>query len=1088
MTKYRGIRGLKEAFEATESGVIFATGMTGGQTAFACAQLYREQGGQMLLLVPSTEKARRMREYLDYFTGGADIYILPEETQNLARFDAKSRVLGNQRIECLNAARSNERAIFIAPVMGAAYGLSEPRFFAEREIRLGIGLEAEGDLRSRLTEIGYERVTMTEAGGQFSVRGGIVDVFPPGAEYPYRIDLFDTEVDDIKEFDPLTQRSVRSLDSVTIIPAGLPAPDRQEASFFWDYMKNLTVLCADEWDRICGALDLADREWASLAAGIEDSEELPKREVFADADRLAELMMSRRSVIAAPFSGNLRHIDRQAALVDAASVASATFSGQMGMFGNELKRLLEENYTVHIVSSTEERRENLRNFVFRSEIPGSVNYLLGSIPSGMYFTADRTAIISDGDIFRTGKKKRTRRAGSKRRKMATFADFREGDFVVHENHGIGRYVGIKPMEIEGVRRDYIVIRYAGSDMLYVPVEQMDLVQPYIGSGGQAPKINRLSTPEWRKTKVKARAAIEHMAEELVRLSAERKMEQGHAFNTDSTWQRQFDDMFPYEETEDQLRAVEEIRADMAGSWPMDRLLCGDVGFGKTEVAARAVFTCVMDGKQAAILVPTTLLADQHYRTFRERFEKFPVTIEMMSRFRTESEQKKTLQGLADGRVDVVIGTHRLLSSDVKFKDLGLLVVDEEQRFGVQHKEAIKMLRKNVDVLALSATPIPRTLHMSMSGIRGMSTLEEPPEERLPVQTFVMEQDDGIIREILLREIGRGGQAFVIYNRVKGINIIADRIRNLVPEARVCAAHGRMPENKLEDVMADFIAGEYDVMVATTIVESGIDIKSANTLIVMDADRYGLAQLYQLRGRVGRSDVPAYAYFMYQKDKILTEVAEQRLRTIMEFTEFGSGFRVAMKDLEIRGAGNLLGVEQSGHMMTIGYELYCKLIDEAMRKLKGETVREEEQEVTIDVKVDAYVPSGYVTDENTRLDVYKRIAGIQTAEDVSDVTDELIDRFGEVPEQVQSLIRVAYIKALAGKAGMDRITKEPDGIRFGFPPGAELNEDGFLRVFGKYKNRAAINMSSRPFIRLSAAKGRRMLEESAALLETFNGIK
>ena len=520
---------------------------------------------------------------------------------------------------------------------------------------------------------------------------------------------------------------------------------------------------------------------------------------------------------------------------------------------------------------------------------------------------------------------------------------------------------------------------------------------------------------------------------------------------------------------------------------MDRLLCGDVGFGKTEVAARAVFTCVMDEKQAAILVPTTLLAEQHYRTFLERFEKFPVNISLLSRFRTEAQQKKTLQGLADGSVDVVIGTHRLLSKDVHFKDLGLLIIDEEQRFGVQHKEAIKMLRKNVDVLSLSATPIPRTLHMSLSGIREMSTLEEPPEERYPVQTFVLEQDDALIREIVLRELGREGQVYVIYNRVRGINIIADRIRKLVPEARVCAAHGRMSENRLEDVMTDFINGEYDVLVATTIVESGIDIKRANTLIILDSDRYGLAQLYQLRGRVGRSDVPAYAYLMYQKDKILSEVAEQRLRAIMEFTEFGSGFRVAMKDLEIRGAGNLLGTEQSGHMMTVGYELYCKMIDEALRRLKGEKVQETEKEVVIDIRTDAFIPSDYITDENVRLDIYKRISGIASDRDIEDVAEELTDRFGEVPKQVDSLMKVAFIKEQARRAGMNVISLTPDGVRFGFPQGAELDAESFLRVSGAYGNRIVINMSSRPFIRLPLKKKNQALDETAALLRSFNGI-
>lgn len=561
-------------------------------------------------------------------------------------------------------------------------------------------------------------------------------------------------------------------------------------------------------------------------------------------------------------------------------------------------------------------------------------------------------------------------------------------------------------------------------MLYVPVEQMDIIQKYVGADGMTPRVNKLSGGEWKKVKSKAKAAIANMAKELLELSAERKKRGGYAFGPDTIWQREFEDMFPYEETDDQLRSINEIKADMERPISMERLLCGDVGYGKTEVAARALFKCIADGKQAAVLVPTTILANQHYYTFKDRIEKFPFKVEMLSRFRNDKQQAAIIEAVKKGNIDVLIGTHRLLSKDVGFKDLGLLVIDEEQRFGVQHKEAIKKLKKDVDVLALSATPIPRTLHMSLIGIKDMSLIEEPPEERYPVQTYVLEHDDELIRDVIQRELDRDGQVYVVYNRVRGIYKVADQIAKLVPEATVAVGHGQMNEKMLEDIMIDFVNHESNILVSTTIIESGIDIPNVNTIIILDADRFGLSQLYQLRGRVGRSTRMAYAYLIYQKDKVLSELAEKRLRAIKEFTEFGAGFHIAMRDLEIRGAGNLLGTEQHGHMVNIGYELYCKLVDDAVRAIGGEIVNPDREETSVEIDVPAYIPPSYISDELLKIQMYKKIAAIRDSNDKEEIIDELIDRFGEIPQETLNLVDISHIRAMAEAIGIARIHEEP----------------------------------------------------------------
>jgi transcription-repair coupling factor (superfamily II helicase) len=586
----------------------------------------------------------------------------------------------------------------------------------------------------------------------------------------------------------------------------------------------------------------------------------------------------------------------------------------------ELRRYVGLDFAVTIVCSTEERLANLRDFLDRTEL-SRISLARGNLSCGVEFPDEKTVYLWDGDIFRAPKSRRpaggTSRGGDKNAApIRAFTDIKKGDYVVHENHGIGKFLGIEQLEIQSVRKDYLKIKYAGDDALYIPVEQMSLVQKYIGGGEEEPKISKLSSGEWKKAKAKAKKDIANMARDLLALSADRKAVSGYAFSEDTVWQREFEERFPYEETQDQLRSIASIKRDMEKPVPMDRLLCGDVGYGKTEVAARAVFKCVADGKQAAVLVPTTILANQHYTTFKQRFADFPFETEMLSRFRTAAQQAEIAERVKKGSVDIIIGTHRLLSKDIVFKDLGLLVVDEEQRFGVRHKERIKALKKNVDVLTLSATPIPRTLHMSLLGVRDMDLIEEPPEDRYPVQTYVVEQTNEIIRETIRRELDRGGQVYVVFNRIKGIRRVAAEIKALVPEAEIAVGHGQMNERELENVMMDFIERRYGVLVSTAIIESGIDIPNVNTILVMDADRFGLSQLYQLRGRVGRSNRMAYAYLLYRRDKVLSEAAEKRLRAIREFTEFGAGFRIAMRDLEIRGAGNLLGMEQHGHMMDI----------------------------------------------------------------------------------------------------------------------------------------------------------------------------
>jgi len=1113
---------------------------------------FAKEANQSIIVCATYGKARRLAEDMAFFTD-KKICVLPEDENNFLRYDAKSRAGISSYLTALAALLEGQDCIVTVPVTAALKQLIPPEEFRALSFTVTAGQELEPEeAAGRLAAMGYERVSTVEAMGQFSIRGGIIDIFPMNREHPVRVELFDTEIDSVRSFDPLTQRSVRNEASVRIWPASLlvysestfqaaaqkihrsytaqsnklsgEAKERlikrrdqleealatgtqrsvlerylpyfyKELNHLWDYAggDGCTVMF-DDPDRLEEALEAYSKEAAEdFKVLLERGECVPAegKQVLTKGDLYRMYDAQETAYFFTPFQKRIRGVERLDTLKGIVSRQAPVFNGRMDLLESELRRSVKQGYQVTIACSSPERCSNMEEFLDRAGLAGKVEIRMGTVSAGMDYPEAKRMILSDGDIFLHTKKKRKKPRSKNARPIKAFTDIRKGDYVVHESHGIGRFLGVEELTVQGIRKDYLKIKYAGEDLLYVPVEQMDVVQKYVGADGAAPKINKLSGGEWKKTKEKAQAAIEHMAGELLELTAQRKLQKGYAFGPDTQWQKEFEDMFPYEETADQLRCAAEIKRDMEKDVAMDRLLCGDVGYGKTEVAARAIFKCIVDGKQAAILVPTTILANQHYHTLKERMEHFPCKVEMLCRFRSESQQEEILSQLRRGEIDVLVGTHRMLSRDVKFKDLGLLVIDEEQRFGVQHKEAIKMLRQNVDVLTLSATPIPRTLHMSLIGIRDMSLIEEPPEERYPVQTYVMEQDDDILREAIRREMDRGGQVFVVYNRVKGIHAIASRIQRLVPEARIAIGHGQMSERALEDVMLSFVDGEYDVLLATTIIESGIDIPNANTMIVIDADRYGMSQLYQLRGRVGRSNRMAYAYLMYERQKVLSEVAEKRLRAIREFTEFGAGFHIAMRDLEIRGAGNLLGTAQSGHMMMIGYELYCKLVEDAVRKLSGTVETMPQIETSIELDLPAFLPSYYISDELLKLQMYKKIAGIGDRDDRDEIFDEMVDRYGDPPREATNLMDIAWLKSRCIALGISRIHIENGKLVFTFEQINGLKPQVLAQAAAVYAMRMTIYGGVKPTIRLTP-KGRDRLKEAleftGTLLEAKNQLE
>ncbi len=1135
----------------TTKGIVNISGISESRVAPVAARISESSKGQTLIIAASPVRAARLAGDLSFFIDKKIYVMPQEEETFFRYEAKNHDVLVERlRIlkalcsgeDCIVIAPALAAVKKLPPRR-----IYEEKVL---KIQVGTELDT-AEVKKQLSDMGYERYNIIDAQGQFAVRGDIIDIYTPDGALPYRIELFGNEVDAIRAFDPDTQRSLNNIESVEIYPASQFVNDRDifsraadkirkeygrqikkydkagetdkkenlekrlgyiteyiekvnnvqmlenylhyfydDMQYLWDYMTDGLII-ADDPDRIYEALDLRDAERREdFRVLLERGQAVPyDYRIFSHKEDLYRIYERENVYVLTPFAKKIKGIETFAELHNVVSRQPVVFNGRLDMLVTELKSYIKKDYEITIVCSSSERVNNMREFLSREGLERKVSVKPGELTSGIDFPESRKVWISDADIF-TGsrhKKRKKRIKSENTQQIKSFADIKKGDYIVHENHGIGRFMGIKQLTVNGEKKDYLHIKYAGEDMLYVPVEQMDIVQKYTGSDSAAPKINSLSGGEWKKTKAKAKAAVAEMAADLIELTAARQLEKGYAFGPDTPWQREFEDSFPYVETDDQLRCIAEIKADMEKPVAMERLLCGDVGFGKTEVAARALFKCVADGKQAAVLVPTTILANQHYYTLKDRFEKFPFKVDVLSRFKSDKEQEKTIEKLKNGQVDLVIGTHRLLSKDVSFKDLGLLVIDEEQRFGVKHKEAIKKLRKNVDVLTLSATPIPRTLHMSLTGIRDMSLIEEPPEDRLPVQTYVVEQEDDIIRDVIERELGRGGQVYVVFNRVQGIDMVASKISSLVPEASVATGHGQMNEVQLEKVMLGFIEGKTNVLVATTIIESGLDISNVNTIIVLDADRFGLSQLHQLRGRVGRSDKMAYAYLMYQPGKVLNEVAEKRLRAIREFTEFGSGFKVAMRDLEIRGAGNILGTAQHGHMMNIGYELYCKFVADAVKALQGEIVNDNKEETLVEIPVGAYIPDRYIEDETLKLHMYKKIAEVETEENEEDVIEELIDRFGDVPKQVMNLIRISRIRKLAADEFVSKVCVENGRLVFYFGEKNRLRGPVLAALSEKYGMRIFFHGGVKPFMRLTAEKSR-WLDEALELLMTLSEKK
>lgn len=1058
--------------------------------------------GYKLVVFSNEEKAKKA--YEEYLLFGEETYLYPARDLLFYYADIKGKTLTNRRMEVLRAIaeKKKEEPVTVITTMDAFLdGIISPDEIQKNRIHItGEDTVDLTKLEQDLTALGYERESQIEAPGQFAVRGGIIDVFPLAEEMPVRIELWGDEIDSIRMFDAKSQRSIENISEITIYPASENCfGNNGLVSFLKYFPENETLLFYDEPHRLQETAETVEAEYTESLknradAGMKEEGEEELR-VFQTKDIISE--MNRYSGI------GLTTLESKCGLFKVRSVYTVQAKGvnpynnSFELLTRDLKRLKRNGYRVVLLSGSRTRAkrlaEDLRDYdlssfysedMQREVKPGEIMAAYGYASEGYEYPMLKFVVISESDIFGRKKKKKKRKKYEGQR-IQDFAELKPGDYVVHENHGIGVYKGIEKIEVEKIVKDYMKIVYAEGGVLYIPVAQMDLIQKYAGADAKKPRLNKLGTIQWGKTKSQVKKAVQIVAKDLVELYAVRQQSEGFVYGPDTVWQKEFEEMFPFEETDDQLQAIEDTKHDMESKKIMDRLICGDVGYGKTEIAIRAAFKAVQEGKQVVCLVPTTILAQQHYNIFVQRLKEFPVRIDLLCRFRSAAEQKKTIEDTKKGFVDILVGTHRVLSKDVVFKDLGLLIIDEEQRFGVTHKEKIKKLKENIDVLTLTATPIPRTLHMSLIGIRDMSVLEEAPNERMPIQTYVMEYNDEMVREAITRELARDGQVYYVYNRVNDIADVAGRIQSLVPDANVAFAHGQMKERELEDIMYDFINGDIDVLVSTTIIETGLDIPNANTMIIQDADRFGLSQLYQLRGRVGRSNRMAYAFLLYQRDKLLKEVAEKRLSAIREFTDLGSGIKIAMRDLEIRGAGNLLGEAQSGHMEAVGYDLYCKMLNEAVRQLKGGP-EAETFTTLIDLNVDAYIPEYYIKNEYQKLDIYKRIAAIESEEELEDMTEELIDRFGDIPKKVQQLLVIASLKSLAHSVYVTAIEQKGEEIRFTMYEKAKIDPSGIPKFLDSYKNDLIFRAEEPPYF-LYCRKGRNKKSNTENVLDTVRRI-
>ena len=1028
MMEDENIRRTAECFQK-EHGQSLIYGISGAQKHAVFAAAYERAPRPFVILVHDKEALEAWRENLSFLLPGRSVVELPAADMVTFQTAAKSLELTAKRMDILGRLTSREPIIVLALPMAAAQKGMSKRAFARLSLRLSVGEEIGREtLLRRLTELGYSHTPEVECVGEFSVRGGIVDVFPVNAALPARIEFFGDEVDSLRDFEPETKRSVRNLTQISVLPI-VGADTSESSAAFFSYIEDEGTVLFDEPTRFRETL---------LRMGKEDSE--AKKHIFPWEELLKEAGAC--NVMYSALMLQKIHGAEPSEIVSVTAKAVSPYRRQMDLFASDVKDWLHDGQHVLILMGDAAKSSSMRELLARYRVPAFVlpnpdvldsdtaTVAEGTLTEGFEFPGAQVVVLSERDVFGRQKKKLRTPKAAEGTKISHFREIRAGDYVVHVVHGIGKYLGVETIESGGVKRDYLHIKYGGDDKLFVPTDQVQLLQKYIGAEGEAPRLSRMGGAEWNRAKARAKAAVQDIAEDLIKLYAKRRSTPGIAFAEDTPWQREFEEAFPFEETPDQLAAVREIKADMEKPTPMDRLLCGDVGFGKTEVAVRAAFKAVMGGKQVAVLVPTTVLAQQHYQTFTERFLNFGPTVDVVCRFRTPKEQRASLERVRDGRTDILIGTHAILNQKrVIFKDLGLLIVDEEQRFGVKQKERIKEIAAGIDVLTLSATPIPRTLHMSLVGARDMSVIETPPAERYPIQTYVIESNDAILAGAIRRELKRGGQIYFIYNRIETIERMRLRLEALVPEARIRTAHGQMTEAALERVMMEFYEGEYDILLSTSIVENGLDVANANTIIVYNADRFGLSQLYQMRGRVGRSHRMAYAYFVYQPDKVLTEAAEKRLHAMKEFAELGAGFKIAMRDLEIRGAGDLLGAQQHGHIASVGFEMYCRLLDEAVRSLETGKPIEEPQEPVIEIEVEAYLDGAFIDDAMHKIEIYQRIAAVRTEQHIAALLDELIDRFGEPTESVLRLLKVARIKNYLRNLGVKSVVEKESYVEF-----------------------------------------------------------
>ena len=1141
-------------------GPVQISGVTDSQKVHVMHELSKDNPWRLVVTYDDT-RAKEIFDDFSYFEPNTWLY--PARDLLFYSSDIHGNLLTRQRMQVFKHLLEDEGGVVVTTVDGLMDHLLPLSRIKESCLNIMVGqtLDME-EIKHLLTGMGYERMGQVDGMGQFSVRGGILDVFPLTEEVPVRIELWGDEVDSIRSFDAESQRSIQQMDEVTIYPAAeliltkehieegilrLEADEKkQEKAFrdqkkpeeaqrirravgelveslkegfdvqtldayiryfcrdtvsFLDYMKEVgakvtlvssgvarktaekkqtsgLALILDEPQRMKEKAETVETEFReSMSHRLEQGYILPGQ---------ADLLFSSKTVLAdchTPHSIFMTGLDQRLPGMTPKAKYSLTgknlnsYQNSFEILIKDLTKWKKDGYRVVLLSASRTRASrlagDLREYDLRAfcpedagrpVAPGEIMVTYGKLHKGFEYPLIKFVVITEGDMFGVEKRKKKRKKyNSEGKKISSFSELSVGDYVVHGSHGLGIYKGIEKIEQDHVIKDYIKVEYGDGGNLYLPATRLEGIQKYAGADAKVPKLNKLGGTEWTKTKTKVRTAVREIAKELVELYAARQDAEGFQYGPDTVWQKEFEEMFPYDETDDQLTAIDDTKRDMESKKIMDRLICGDVGYGKTEIALRAAFKAVQEEKQVVYLVPTTILAQQIYNTFVQRMKDFPVRVDMMSRFRTPGEMKKTVEGLKKGYVDIIVGTHRVLSKDVQFKNLGLLIVDEEQRFGVTHKEKIKQMKQNVDVLTLTATPIPRTLHMSLIGIRDMSVLEEPPVDRVPIQTYVMEYNDEMIREAIHRELGRGGQVYYVYNRVNNIDEVANHVASLVPDANVAFAHGQMNEHQLEKIMLDFINGEIDVLVSTTIIETGLDIPNANTMIIQDADRLGLSQLYQIRGRIGRSNRTSFAFLMYKRDKMLKEDAEKRLQAIREFTELGSGIKIAMRDLEIRGAGNILGAEQHGHMEAVGYDLYCKMLNEAVIALKGGQEEEETFETVVDCDIDAFIPDGYIKNEYLKLDVYKRISAIETDDEYMDMQDELIDRFGDIPKSVDNLLRVAELKAMAHRAYVTEVDINTQEIRIELYPKAKLDVTGIPALIAEYKTALRFAQGEKPVL-------------------------